>query len=172
LQEQGKDINDFPMVFVSLVGKAVRSGRRLCGQERSQDVLSPVAQRRHGFVVESLPARTAVSLEQLYGEVAGQRRLDAYEERLRDNTRTPPPKAAAFRIDWPAFLCSLTARDQDLALFLSLGHKATTAAQTFKLSAGRVTQLRQRWCQQWRRCQGEEAAEEAGTRCLGRPLQS
>ena len=44
LQEKGKDITQFTMVFVYLVAKAVHSGRRICGQEKSRDVLSRLAQ--------------------------------------------------------------------------------------------------------------------------------
>jgi hypothetical protein len=43
---------------------------------------------------------------------------------------------------------------------LSLGQPAAKAADRFGLSPGRVTQLRQRWCQQWRAFQGEERANE------------
>src|SRR5471030_2755861 len=40
LHERGRDINQFPMVFVSFVVKAVASGRRLTGMLRINDVLS------------------------------------------------------------------------------------------------------------------------------------
>src|SRR5262245_39967284 len=89
LSEQGKDVFAFPMAFVALVARAVRCGRRLCGQERSRDVLSPLAQQRHRFRVELLPASTRSTHEQLYATPHGQALLDAYEERLRDNTLTP-----------------------------------------------------------------------------------
>jgi hypothetical protein len=102
---------------------------------------------------------TRTSHEDSYGEVGAQRRLDAYEERLRDNTITPPLDQAAFRIDWPKFLKTLTHRDRELAHFLSLGHGGKKAADRFGLTPGRVTQLRQRWCREWRLSQGEEAQE-------------
>src|SRR5439155_24749343 len=91
LHEQGKDINQFLMAFIFLVARAVRSGRRACGMERADDVLSPVAQRRHDFTVEALPASTRRSVEALYSQINGQQDADTYEERLRDNTVTPPP---------------------------------------------------------------------------------
>ena len=61
-------------------------------------MLSPAAQRRHGFRVESLPVATRTAHEDLYGSAHGQQEQDAFEERLRDNTRTPVPDQAAFRI--------------------------------------------------------------------------
>jgi hypothetical protein len=164
LTERGKDPFEFPVAFACLVARAVRCGRRLCGQERSMDVLSPLAQQRRGFVVEHLPATTRSPHESLYASPHGQQLQDVFEERLRDNAVTPPPDAAAFRIDWPLFLRGLTTRDQEMATFLSLGHSGKAAAARFGLSPGRVTQLRQRWCRQWQTCQGEADAgpSEAG----------
>lgn len=155
LTERGKDACAFPMVFAALVARAVKSGRRVCGQD-SRDVLSRLAQKRHGFRVEPLPAATRASHEHLCGSVTGQRQQDAFEERLRDDTRTPVPDQAAFRLDWPCFLQTLSRRDRDLVNFLALGHQATHAAARFGLSAPRVTQLRQQWCRQWRSLQGED----------------
>src|SRR5262249_36114803 len=128
------------------------------------DVLSPLAQQRHGFRVELLPSSTRNPHEQLYAEPHGQQMQDAFEERLRDNTVTPPPDAAAFRIDWPVFLRGLTRRDQAMATFLSLGNSGKATAAKFGLTPGRVTQLRQRWCRQWRACQGEADADRVGRR--------
>ena len=91
LSEQGKDVLDFPMAFAALLARAVRCGRKLCGQERAGDVLSFVAQARHGFRVERLPATTRSPHEHLYAYPYGQTLLDAFEERLRDNTLTPVP---------------------------------------------------------------------------------
>lgn len=152
LHERGKDIGAFATVFVYLVARAAKSGRRLCGVERARDVMSPLAQARHGFRVELLPSSTHESIHCL---VRGQDEADAYAERLRDNTATPPPDAAAFRIDFPQFLQGLPERDREMAMFLSLGHRAQTAAARFDLSPGRVTQLRQAWCREWRAGQGE-----------------
>ena len=155
LTKRGKDVTQFVSALASYAARAVSSGRRLCGQLPSKDVLSDVAQRRHGFTVQALPQGTRHPFEEVYASVQGQRHIDALEEMLRDNTVTPPPDAAAFRVDWPLFLVGLTQRDQDLALFLSLGQSGKAAAAKFGLSPGRVTQLRQQWCREWRACQGD-----------------
>lgn len=86
--------------------------------------------------------------------------MDAYEERLHENRRTPIPEQVAFRIDWPRFLRSLSRRDQRLATFLSLGNSAKQAADKFHLSPGRVTQIRQQWCREWRTMNSEAPATE------------
>jgi hypothetical protein len=162
LAVRGKDVFAFPMAFTALVARAVKCGRRLCGQERVKDALSPLAQQRHAFRVGRLPISTRRHHEDLYADPHGQALLDAFEERLRDNAVTPPPDAAAFRVDWPLFLVGLTQRDRDMALFLSLGHSGKATAARFGLSPGRVTQLRQQWCRAWRACQGEADAGRAG----------
>jgi hypothetical protein len=166
--QNGKDATEFVSALAGYATRAVRSGRRLCGQLRANDVLSELAQRRHGFMVQPLPCSTTPSWEVRSGTTHSQQHFNAYEERLRDNTVTPPPDAAAFRIDFPKFLDSLTDRDRRLAEFLSLGHQARKAADRFGLSPGRVTQLRQRWCQEWRVFQGEERADERTHRTVPR----
>jgi hypothetical protein len=156
LIEQGKDVKQFPMVFVYLVVKAVRSGRRVAGMEKAKDVMNARTQRRHGFAVKSLPLRTRPLRRSIHSG-RGQRDFDAFDERLQDNTVTPPPIAAAFRIDFPEFLDQLTERDRAMATFLAQEHPAKMAAERFELTPGRVTQLRQRWRREWQAFQGEEA---------------
>jgi len=157
LRARGLDpARDFPSQMAVYAALHVKDGRHVGGRASSKDVLSVKAQRKHGFRVESLPLATRRPHEDLYGGLNGQRSLDAYEERLRDNHRTPPPEAAAFRIDFPEFIGSLCRRDQRLAGFLSLGNSASNAAARFGLSPGRVTQLRQGWCREWHVRNGEE----------------
>ena len=57
LVERGKEPERFLITLVNAVARAVKAGRRLCGREKSRDVMSPVAQRRHGFRLEALPSR-------------------------------------------------------------------------------------------------------------------
>jgi hypothetical protein len=157
LKSRGKDpAKEFPSILAVFAVLHVKDDRHVGGRSSSTDVLSPKAQQRRGFRVEALPT-CRTSHEELYASAVGQRRCDALEEQLRDNTRTPVPDQAAFRIDFPAFLRTLSHRDRELAQFLSLGHTASQAAARFRLSPGRVTQLRQRWCREWRLSQGEEA---------------
>ncbi len=40
--------------LAAYAARAVKSGRLLCGQDNAKDVLSPSAQRRHGFQVARL----------------------------------------------------------------------------------------------------------------------
>jgi hypothetical protein len=96
LAEKGRDAAEFASALASMAARAVKCGRRLAGQEKAKDVLSSVAQRRHGFVVERLPTSTRTAMSDLYGDPQGQEVLDAYEERLADNTVTPRPTPRRF----------------------------------------------------------------------------
>lgn len=157
LKARGIDAaKEFPSMIATFAAKHVRNGRHVGGHSSSRDVLSKLAQRRRGFKVEPLPIATRRPYDDVYGAVNGQRDMDAYEERLAENRRTPVPEQVAFRIDFKQFVRSLSARDRRLARYLSLGHRAKDAARRFKMSAGRVTQLRQAWCRDWHLTNGEE----------------
>src|SRR4051794_12926430 len=61
LAQRGKDATQFPTAIATFAARAVRAGRRLTGQEKAKDVLSPLAQRRHGFGVCKLPEVSTLS---------------------------------------------------------------------------------------------------------------
>ena len=92
LHERGRDPADFVKGFVSLLARAVNSGRRLVGMAHAKDALNPAARRQHHFAVEVLPSSLGVSHERRTASPHGQELQDAYEERLRDNTVTPVPE--------------------------------------------------------------------------------
>jgi hypothetical protein len=156
LSEQGKDVFAFPMAFAALLARAVRCGRRLCGQERAEDVLSVVAQARHSFRVERLPATTRSPHEHLYADPHGQALLDAFEERLRDNAVTPVPDQVEFRIDFPAWLRTLTPRERRIIRAMARNERTKDLSQQFELSPGRISQLRREFHDDWLRFHGEE----------------
>jgi len=153
LQERGKDINNFRMVFVILVARAVKSGRRLTGMEKIKDVFSERAQRRSGFRVE--PLGTGVRANQ---DLLGVEIQELLDERLRDNTVTPPPDAAAFRIDFPQWRSTWGERDRRLIDLLMLDARTQDAARSFRISAGRVSQKRREFHDDWLRFHGEYCA--------------
>ncbi len=158
LKARGRDaLKQFPTALAAYAALHVKDDRHVGGTCRGTDALSKKAQRRHGFRVQSLPLSTRRSFEELSSGVAAQRQLDAFEERLQDNTRTPVPDQAAFRIDFPLFLQGLTERDRRLAEYLALGYSAKQAADQFGLTPGRITQLRQEWCREWHAFHSEPA---------------
>jgi hypothetical protein len=144
LARKGQDARAFTGGLAAFAARAARSGRRVTGQERADDVLSPVAQRRHGFAVGSLPGHSTL---------AG----TAWDEALRDNTRSEVPDQAAFRIDFPAWRQRLTARDRRIVDELMVGEGPQRVARRHGLTAGRVSQLRRRFREDWQRFHGQAA---------------
>jgi hypothetical protein len=151
---QGKDVNAFVSTLADFAVRHVRSGRRLCGQERARDVLSALAQQRHNFKVEPLNCSTRGSHESLYADPQGQQEMDAFEERLRDNTVTPPPDAAAFRVDYPRWLARLGPRNREVALDMALDLGTGELARKHRLSPGRISQMRREFFRDWRAFHG------------------
>ena len=151
LIEKGKDPLAFPTALATYAAKAVKSGRRLAGQERSKEVLSPVARHKHGVKVEPLPCSTRRPYDDFYGDVHGQQELDAFEERLRDNSMTPPPDAAAFRIDFPSWLKTRTDRDRRIIEDMMQDERTLDLARKHGISPGRVSQLRREFMDDWNR---------------------
>ena len=147
LAYRGKDARLFPGALASLAARHVRSGRRLCGQEAGQDALSPTAQARHGFAVGKLPDFSTLNGNPL-------------DEALHENTRSPVPEQVAFRLDFPAWLLSLSQRDRRVVEDLMLGERTLDVAEKHGLSPGRVSQLRREFLEGWRLFCGE-AGEEA-----------
>ena len=158
LAKRGKDATRFPAVLARYACRAVRCGRRLNGQERAKDVMSSLAQRRHGFTVESLPVMQTCH-DDLYGRVDGQRRHDEFEERLHDNMRTPVPDQAAFRIDFPAWLRTMTARERRLIKAMARNETTNDLSKQFRVSPGRISQLRREFHEGWQMFCGDTAAE-------------
>jgi hypothetical protein len=156
---RGKDVSQFSMAFVYLVARAVKSGRKLTGMEKANDVMSPLAQQRHGFTVERLPASSSAAHEVSYADPHGQHRHDAWEERLQDNTVTPPDEQAAFRIDFAAWLKTLTPRERRLIRAMALNERTKDLAKKFEVSPGRISQQRREFCEGWQRFCGDHDAD-------------
>jgi hypothetical protein len=154
LTEQGKDINEFASAVANFAVKHVRSGRRLCGAERSRDVLSKLAQQRHHFKVEPLVLSSRRDHESIYSDLCGQH-MAAYEERLRDNMQSPVPDQAAFRVDYPEWLAQLGPRSREIVADMTLDHSTNELAAMHKLTAGRISQLRRELHQNWQRFHSE-----------------
>ena len=136
LTRRGKDASRFVTALAGFAARAARSGRRLCGQERARDVLSPAAQRRHGFAVGRLP-----DVSTLDG--------NPWDEALIDNTQSPIPDQACFRCDFPAWRGSRTDRDRRVIDALLRGERTQDVAREYGLSPSRVSQLRREFHDDW-----------------------
>ena len=142
LAQKGKDATRFPTALASYAVRAVRSGRRVVGQERAKEVLSPVAQQRRHFAVGKLPDFSTLSDNPL-------------QEALHDNTVSPVPDQVCFRLDFPAWLATLGQRNREMAEDMALGHRTQDLAEKYRVSQGRISQMRRYFEQDWRRFCGD-----------------
>ncbi len=142
LANKGKDACQFPSALATYAAQAVKCGRRLCGQEKCKDALSPLAQQRHSFTVASLPMHSTLS-------------ATPFSEALTDNTRSPVPEQVHFRIDFPAWLAGLGDRNRRIAEDMALGHRTLELADMHGITQGRISQLRREFHLDWMRFTGE-----------------
>ena len=77
------------------------------------------------------------------------------EERLADNTRTPPPEQAAFRIDFPEWLKTLSRRDRKIIRAMAMNERTKDLSRQFEVSAGRISQMRRDFKVGWDRFVGD-----------------
>ena len=143
LAEKGKDATTFPTALASYAARAVRSGSRVAGQERANDVLSPVAQRRHHFFVGRLPDFETLTEHPLC-------------EALLDNTKSPPDETVCFKLDFLAWLASLAERDRSIVEDLMIGERTRDVADKHKVSPARISQKRREYQQDWRNFWGDD----------------
>ena len=144
LVQRGRDVLRFVSVLATYAVRAVKCGRRVAGMSKAKDAMNHLTQQRYGFTVEQLP-----------DVCSGQ---DHVTEALADNMVTPPPDAAAFRVDFPRWLQTLSLRDQRLAEQLMLGERAHETAERFGLSRARVSQVRRELHEDYARFHGETVA--------------
>jgi hypothetical protein len=142
LVHRGKDVLQFVSALATYAARAVRSGQRVVGHQKAKDVLSPVAQRKHGFAVERLPD---------FSTLGG----SPIEEALHANTVSPVPDQVAFRLDFPAWLATLSQRNRALAEDMALGEKTQELAEKYRVSEGRISQMRRYFQCDWLHFCGE-----------------
>jgi hypothetical protein len=151
LAEKGKDATAFPTALASYAARAVRSGSRLVGQERANDVLSPVAQQRRYFLVGKLPDFETYTDHPVC-------------EALLDNTKSPPDETVCFKLDFLAWLAGLTERDRGIVEALMIGERALDVANKYKMSAARISQKRTEFCRDWFAFLGDDVSTPAPNR--------
>ena len=142
-----------PGMIAEYAVKHVRNGRHVGGhQDAAQDVLSPVAQRRHGVRVVGLGPRGAILSRKMLGQTDGWRQV-AIEDR-----KMAIPDLAAFRIDYAHCLRAMSRRNRKIISAMVSGERTVDLAFRFVLSQGRISQLRRRFEDAWSRFQGSASA--------------
>ena len=141
LAERGKESLAYPSVLAGYAIRQYRAGRRVGSRARRNDVYTRYCRQKNGHELCHIGAPA----EQVGG----------WNEYLIDNTVSPVPDQAAFRIDFQDWLGTLTARARQVVEELARGERVTDVSHRVGVSPGRVSQLRRELHEKWQTFQGE-----------------
>ena len=142
LAELGKLDMAYATVLARYGVSQVRDGRMTGGHLNCKDISSAYCQRLKGVVVERLDKYDADE--------------ECWQEILIPDRHCTPAELAASRIDFPAWLATLKSRDRKIAMKLAAGETTGDVAHKFRVSAGRISQLRRELAETWRAFIGKE----------------
>ena len=131
----------YPTALARYAVAQIHDGRRVGNRLNVRDVLSPYAQQQKGIHVERLDRFDEEDNE--------------WVEAVVEDHRTPIPDQVVFRCDFPVWLKRLSRRNRRIAEALAVGHTTGDVARRFKVSPGRISQLRRDLQQSWQEFQGE-----------------
>jgi hypothetical protein len=137
LFEKGKVDLAYPTVLARYGIAQHRCGRRVGTKLNVLDISSPYCRAMKGIQVGRLDRY--VEEEQ------------AWKEILIEDKNAGPADIAASRMDFSGWLKTLSKRNRKLALKLAAGESTGIVAKLFKISAGRVSQLRRELMDSWNR---------------------
>jgi hypothetical protein len=141
LVRRGKESVVYPTPLAQFAIRQVLDGRRVGGRQNAQDILSPSAQRIHGFTVERFDQKDP--------------QTGIWNEQLVEDRRAGPAQTAIARLDLATWLRTLSQRNRKIAKALSVGETTGAVAQQFGLTGGRVSQLRVWLHEHWEQFQGD-----------------
>jgi hypothetical protein len=141
LVERGKQDAAYPTALARYGIAQVRGGRRLGNRLRIGDALSPHAQYKKQFFVERL--------DQFKEEE------NCWQEIVVEDKKSTPAQIAICRIDFVAWLGTMSALRRKIAQCLATGESTLDTARRFALSPGRISQLRREFRASWQAFHGE-----------------
>jgi hypothetical protein len=144
LFDRGKLELAYPTVLARYGIAQFRCGRRVGSRINIRDVCSPFAAAMKGIHIERL--------DHFDDEE------QAWKEILVPDDHASPAELAASRIDFPVWLRTLSPRDKKLAMRLAVGESTGKVARLFRITAGRVSQVRRELRDAWLRFHGEGSA--------------
>jgi rhamnogalacturonyl hydrolase YesR len=142
LVEKGKADIGYATPLAMFAIKQFHCGRRTGTKLNVKDISSPYCQTMKGVRVGRLDR---------FDDEEG-----FWKEILIEDKNAGPAEIAASRMDFAGWLKTLSRRDRKLALKLATGETTGTVSQLFKISAGRISQIRRELMESWRRFVGEE----------------
>jgi len=126
----------YPSALARFGVAQTKDGRKVGGTRNCGDVLSGYCQQKKKVLVDRL--------DQFDSED------EAWEEILVEDRHAGPAETAITRIDFATWLQLLPHRLRKIAMFLANGETTTTAAKKFRLSRGRISQIRKELFIAWR----------------------
>ena len=144
LVELGKTDVAYPSALARFAVAQTRGGRKVGGRLNVHDVSSAYCQREKGITVEQLDKFD--------------KEEETWQEVLVEDRHAGPAEVAVTRIDFSTWLHFLPRRLRRIATFLANGETTTAAAKRFRVSQGRISQIRKELFLAWHRFQGEEPA--------------
>jgi len=143
LVERGKQGVAFAAPLGRFAVALHRRGSRVGTPENVSDIYSARCQQRHNFAVERL--------DQIGCNSGG------WQEIVVEDRHCRPVDVAAIRIDFRVWLQSLPRRNRHIAERLATGECTHRVARLYRLSPGRVSQLRRELYNSWQLFQGESS---------------
>jgi hypothetical protein len=145
LVRRGKQDLAFPTPLGTYGARQAIDGRQVGNSTNVKDLTSRSCQRRKGVSVTSL------------------NRYDQRDERWKDivveSKNAGPAEVAATRIDFADWLRSLKPKQRRIAKLLATGESTRNAAKKFRVSPGRISQIRAELLAAWESfvCEDQEA---------------
>jgi uncharacterized protein (DUF2344 family) len=137
LAVKGRLADAHPSTLAAYAVNYVHNHRHLGGsQDAARDAMSVIAQARHRF-------RT-ISYDRYKDDV------DAWEQMNIVDKKASVSDLACFRVDFRAWLKTLTRRDRQIIAAFIRGSSTMAVAEQFGISEGRVSQLRRKYETLWR----------------------
>jgi hypothetical protein len=143
LVQAGREALVYPSPLALYGIKQVKVGRKAATKLNVRDVSSEYCQLRKGVTVERLDHLD--------------RDTESWHEVLVEDRHAGPAETAASRIDFADWLRLLSRRRRKIATTLAMGETTGEAAKLFRVSQGRISQLRRELRDSWRQFQGEGA---------------
>ena len=144
LVELGKTDVAYATVLARFGVSQTREGRKVGGKLNCRDVSSDYCQQKKNLLVERLDHYDSEE--------------EAWAEVLVEDKHAGPADTAIVRIDFSAWLQLLPRRLRKIATFLANGETTTAAAKKFRVSQGRISQIRHQLSEAWHQFQGDMPA--------------
>jgi hypothetical protein len=142
LHELGKTDVAYASPLANYAVRQVCDGRQVGCPLNSYEVLSPYAQRKQGFTVSRLQRPDETE--------------HTWKEIMVEDPSCTPAELAASRLEFDAWFHRLPRHKRRIASTLAAGETTCGAARKFRVTPGRVSQLRRELAENWDEFHGEE----------------